>query len=70
MTHTYDSMMTDVSQNHTAMPSSSQVPMVPDTDSKFEAHSSGHDLRRLDSGVTLESEESDVSEDLPPPYKV
>lgn len=27
-------------------------------------------LRRLDSGVTLESEESDDSEDLPPPYKV
>lgn len=70
MAHTYDSIMTDIFQNYTAIPSSSQAPMVPDTDSKFEAHSSDHDLHRLDSGTTLESEESDVSEDLPPPYKV
>lgn len=57
-------------QNYDVMPSSSTFPAVPDTDSKFEVPTSGHDLRRLDSGVTLESEETDLSEDLPPPYKV
>lgn len=35
-----------------------------------EMSASGHALRRVDSNVTLESEESDDSEDLPPPYKV
>ena len=63
-------MFTDIFQNYAAMPSSSTALAVPDTDSKFEASTSGHDLRRLDSGVTLESEETDLSDDLPPPYKV
>lgn len=57
-------------QNPVAMPSSSNVPVVPDTSSQSEISASGHALLRVDSNVTLESEESDDSEDLPPPYKV
>ncbi|OOQ84153.1 hypothetical protein PEBR_31564 [Penicillium brasilianum] len=52
------------------MLSSSKIPVVPDTSSKSEMSASRNVLHRLDSNVTLESEESDDSEDLPPPYKV
>jgi hypothetical protein len=44
--------------------------MILELSSKTKITPSGHDLRHLDSDVTLESEESDVSQDLPPPYKV
>lgn len=44
--------------------------MVPDVDSKTDIHPLRHDLRRMDSRITPESEDSDISEDLPPPYKV
>jgi hypothetical protein len=52
------------------MPSSSNDPVVSDTSTKSEMSASRHVLQRLDSNVTLESDESDDSEDLPPPYKV
>ncbi|KAJ5875352.1 uncharacterized protein N7473_012699 [Penicillium subrubescens] len=56
--------------NYAAATCSTTVPMIPELSSKTEMPPSGHDLHHLDSDVTLESEESDVSQDLPPPYKV
>ncbi|KAJ5157713.1 uncharacterized protein N7482_008813 [Penicillium canariense] len=49
--------------------SSSTVPVARDIDSKSEMPLPELDLRRMDSDVSLESEVSDHSEDLPPPYK-
>jgi hypothetical protein len=63
-------MATDKFQNYAAATCSTTVPMIPELSSKTEMPPSGHDLHHLDSDVTLESEESDVSQDLPPPYKV
>lgn len=57
-------------QNYAAATSSTTVPAIPELSFKTEIPPLGHDLRHLDSDVTLESEESGVSEDLPPPYKV
>jgi hypothetical protein len=61
---------TDNFQNDAAVTSSTTVPMIPELSSKTEMSPSGHDIQGLDSDVTLDSEESGGSEDLPPPYKV
>ncbi|KAJ5999826.1 hypothetical protein N7481_000235 [Penicillium waksmanii] len=49
---------------------SSNIPAVPELDSKSKGPLPVHDLDRIDSAESAESEDSDRSEDLPPPYKV
>lgn len=49
---------------------SSNITAVPELDSKSKGPLPVHDLDRIDSAESAESEDSDLSEDLPPPYKV
>lgn len=50
--------------------SSSRNPAIPELDSKPRKQLPVHNLNRLDSDESAESDNSDQSEDLPPPYKV
>jgi len=49
---------------------SANIPAVPELDSKSKGELPVHTLDRIDSNESAESEDSDQSEDLPPPYKV
>lgn len=49
---------------------SSSIPVVPELDSKPKKQLPIHNLNRIDSDESAESDNSDQSEDLPPPYKV
>jgi hypothetical protein len=49
---------------------SSNIPPISELDSKSKGPLPIHNLDRIDSAESAQSEDSDRSEDLPPPYKV
>lgn len=57
------------SQQLATLPAPS-VPLVPEMDSKPRVHPDEQTPRYIDSDISLDSEDSDDSKDLPPPYKV